>query len=58
MKGSAAEALPFLQKAEKLNPDSADAHMYLANVYAQLKQMGQAEKERALVERLKSKPPE
>jgi arylsulfatase A-like enzyme/Flp pilus assembly protein TadD len=58
MKGSAAEALPFLQKAAKVNPDSADAHMYLANVYAQLKQTSQAEKERALVERLKSKPSE
>jgi arylsulfatase A-like enzyme/Tfp pilus assembly protein PilF len=58
MKGSAAEALPFLQKAAKVNPDSVDAHMYLANVYAQLKQTSQSEKERALVERLKSKPSE
>jgi len=47
-----------LQKAAKVNPDSVDAHMYLANVYAQLKQTSEAEKERALVERLKSAPSE
>jgi arylsulfatase A-like enzyme/Flp pilus assembly protein TadD len=58
MKGASAEALPFLQKAAKLDQDSVDAHMYLANVYAQLKQTSQAEKERAWVERLKSKRPE
>jgi tetratricopeptide (TPR) repeat protein len=58
MKGESAEALPFLQKAAKLNPDSPDVHMYLANVYTLLKQTSQAEKEQAWVERLKSKAPE
>jgi arylsulfatase A-like enzyme/Flp pilus assembly protein TadD len=58
MKGAPAEALPFLQKAEKLNPDSQDVHMYLANIYTLLKQTSLAEKERDWVERLKPKAPE
>lgn len=54
MQGESAEALPYLQQAVKLDPKSLEAHTFLANVYAQLGQKGNFERERAEVERLKS----
>jgi Flp pilus assembly protein TadD len=38
------EALPLLQRAVQLEPQSADAHKFLGNVYTVL---GEAEKARA-----------
>jgi len=57
MNGKSAEALPFLEKAAKLQPDSVEVHMYLANVYAALKQTARSEREQSLVERLKEAQP-
>ncbi len=56
MKGAAREALPFLQKAATLDPNSADAHTYLANVYAMLQQPARARQEREAAERLQAVP--
>ena len=38
-------ALPFLQKAVSLQPESPDAHKFLANVYTELGQMQNARRE-------------
>ncbi|MGB9205099.1 MAG: sulfatase-like hydrolase/transferase [Terriglobales bacterium] len=54
MQGDGAEALPYLRQAEKLDPKSVEVHMFLANVYGQLGQTRNAERERAEVEHLKS----
>jgi arylsulfatase A-like enzyme/Tfp pilus assembly protein PilF len=53
MQGNSADALPYLREAAKIDPKSIEAHMFLANVYAQLGQKVNAERERAVVERLK-----
>ena len=55
MNGDAAEALPFLERAAKINPNSVDAHTYLANVYFMLKRPKDSEREKAIVEKLKTK---
>ena len=55
MQGDGAEALPYLRQAARLDPKSVEAHMFLANVYGQLGQTSNAERERAEVERLKSR---
>jgi len=47
-----AAALPFLQRAVKLQPDSADAHKFLANVYTLLGQEENARREQAELQRL------
>jgi choline-sulfatase len=43
-----AMALPFLKSAEKGSPSSAEGHALLANVYGQLGQKSQADREREL----------
>ncbi len=45
-------ALPYSQKAVKLQPQSPDAHKFLANVYAELGQEENASRERAEAQRL------
>jgi choline-sulfatase len=46
------EALPFLQKAVSLQPQSPDAHKFLANVYIELGQQQNARHEQAEADRL------
>lgn len=58
MKGDASEALPFLQTAAKIQPDSVDAHTYLANVYSMLKRTTEYAREQEIVKKLKSKSPQ
>jgi arylsulfatase A-like enzyme/Tfp pilus assembly protein PilF len=56
MQGNAAEGLPYLLQAVKIDPKSVEAHTFLANVYTELGQTRNAELERAKVEHLKSGP--
>lgn len=46
-------ALPKLQKAAKLQPDSGEPHRYLMDAYLQLGQEANAARERALAQQLK-----
>jgi tetratricopeptide (TPR) repeat protein len=55
MQGEGVDALPYLRQAAKLDPNSIEAHMFLANIYNQLGQKRNFERERAEVERLKSR---
>ena len=57
LQGNSAEALPYLREATKIDPKSIDAHVFLANVYAELGQRANAERERAKATQLKSQPP-
>jgi Tfp pilus assembly protein PilF len=50
--GSPAAALPRLEKAVKLQPGSADAHLFLAEAYSQLGQEAKARLEKAEADRL------
>jgi len=50
-------ALPMLQKAAKVKPESGEPHKYLADAYFQLGQQANAERERALAERLRPGSP-
>jgi arylsulfatase A-like enzyme/Flp pilus assembly protein TadD len=52
LEGDATAALPKLQKAAKLQPDSGEPHEYLADAYSQLGQQEKARRERLLAERL------
>jgi arylsulfatase A-like enzyme/Flp pilus assembly protein TadD len=54
MQNNGAAALPFLQKAERLQPQSPDAHAYLSKVYVELGQSENARREEAEAERLGS----
>ena len=54
MQGESAGAIPYLREAVKIDPKSIDAHVILANAYAQAGQKKNFERERAEVERLKS----
>jgi len=54
MQNDPAGALPYLQKAVKLEPDSPDAHKFLANVYKELGQEQNARREQAEADRLKA----
>lgn len=56
--GDAAAALPKLTRAAKVDPKSAEAHAFLADVYQQLGQPQNASRERAKAAQLKSPPPE
>jgi tetratricopeptide (TPR) repeat protein len=47
-------ALPFLQKAARLEPQSPDAHQFLANIYLELGQGEKARSEQAEADRLAS----
>ena len=52
LKGDAAAALPNLQKATAVQPDSREAHLFLAEAYTQLGQDENAQRERAQAEHL------
>lgn len=54
MQGQGTAALPYLQKAEKLQPTSIEAHAFLANVYFELGQEDKMRKERSEALRLKA----
>jgi tetratricopeptide (TPR) repeat protein len=55
MQGNATAALPLLKKAAKLEPQAVEPHLFLANVYSILGQKQNAQRERAMVEHLKSR---
>ena len=48
------EAMPLLQRAVKLEPQSADAHKFLGNVYTVLGEEEKARREEAEAQRLQS----
>jgi len=52
MQNRAAEALAFVQKAVSLQPQSPDAHKFLANVYVELGRTEDARHEQTEAERL------
>ncbi len=52
MHNDPSSALPYLQKAVKLQPESSDAHKFLANVYLELGQQENARREQSEVQRL------
>ncbi len=54
MQDNPTAALPYLQKAVKLEPQSPDAHKFLANVYIELGQEENARREQAAADRLKA----
>jgi tetratricopeptide (TPR) repeat protein len=56
--GDATAALPKAVRAAKVNPKSAEAHAFLADVYQQLGQPQNASRERAKAAQLKSQPPD
>jgi arylsulfatase A-like enzyme/Flp pilus assembly protein TadD len=56
--GDAAAALPKAVLAAKVDPKSAEAHAFLADVYQQLGQAQNASRERAKAEQLKTQAPE
>jgi tetratricopeptide (TPR) repeat protein len=58
LEGHADAALPKLAHAVMVNPDSAEAHAFLADAYQQLGQVENANRERAAAEQLKSQPPD
>ena len=49
----AKDALPFLTKAAKLRPDSIDVHRFLSDVYRELGQEANAQRELAEAERIR-----
>ena len=48
------EAMPLLQRAVKVEPQSADAHKFLGNVYTVLGEEEKARREEAEAQRLQS----
>jgi arylsulfatase A-like enzyme len=52
MQNNPSAALPFAQRAVSLQPQSPDAHKFLANVYIELGQLQNARREQAEAERL------
>ncbi|MGA7292125.1 MAG: sulfatase-like hydrolase/transferase [Terriglobales bacterium] len=58
LEGHPDTALPKLTRAVKVNPDSAEAHGFLAVAYQRLGQIQNAERERAKAEQLQSQPPD
>jgi choline-sulfatase len=54
LNGTFAEALPYLEKAVAVQTDSAEAHQFLAEAYAQVGRTEEAERERAEAERLRA----
>ncbi|MGC1788919.1 MAG: tetratricopeptide repeat protein [Terriglobales bacterium] len=58
LEGHAEAALPKLTRAEKIDPESAEAHAFLADAYQRLGQKENAERERAQAAQLKAHPPE
>ena len=58
IEGHPNDALPKLSRAVKLDPESAEAHRYLADTYEQLGQAQEATRERAKAAELKNQAPE
>jgi len=58
LEGHSEAALPKLSRAAKVDPESAEAHAFLADAYQQLGQMENASRERAKAAQLKAQPPE
>jgi choline-sulfatase len=52
LQGHSAEALPNLEKAVVVQPDSREAHSFLADAYSQLGRDADAERERTLAKKL------
>ena len=52
--GNPADALPYLTKAAALQPNSPEPHAFLADAFVQLGQETDAERERAVVARLRA----
>jgi Flp pilus assembly protein TadD len=52
MQDKSPAALPYLQRAAKLQPLSPNAHAFLANVYGDLGQTENARREQAEAQRL------
>lgn len=53
LKGQADLGVPYLEKAAQVQPDSLDAHSFLADAYAKLGRLADAERERARADQLK-----
>ena len=58
LQGHSEAALPRLNRAVKANPESAQAHAFLADAYQRVGQAENAERERAKASQLKAQPPE
>lgn len=58
LEGDAAAALPKLSRAAKVEPTSAEAHVFLADAYQKLGQVQNANRERAKAAELNASPPE
>jgi choline-sulfatase len=56
LQGHSLEALPNLQEATQVEPRSVEAHLFLADAYAQAGQQDDAARERVAAERLKAEP--
>ncbi len=54
LQGKPAAGLPNLRKAAKIQPNSVDVHLFLADAYERLGQKANAARERAEAERLKA----
>jgi tetratricopeptide (TPR) repeat protein len=57
LQGNPVEALPNLSKAAKVQPESREAHAFLADAYRQLGQPLEAARESAEAERLRAPNP-
>ena len=58
LEGHPEAALPKLSRAAKVDPNSAEAHAFLADAYQQLGQAENASRERTKASQLKTLPPE
>lgn len=58
LEGHPEAALPRLSRAVRVNPESAEAHSFLADTYQQLGQTGDAERERSKAGQLRSQSPD
>jgi arylsulfatase A-like enzyme/Flp pilus assembly protein TadD len=58
LEGHPEAALPKLSRAAKVDPNSAEAHAFLADAYQQLGQAENASRERTKAAQLKTQPPE
>jgi tetratricopeptide (TPR) repeat protein len=58
LEGHPEAALPKLSRAAKVDPNSAEAHAFLADAYQQLGQTENASRERTKASQLKTLPPE
>jgi superkiller protein 3 len=56
--GRTAKALVYLEKAEKLDPESVRTHFALARIYRRMGRLGEMAKQNEIYERLKEKEPQ